>query len=267
MNNCPVCSYVACPNSKGQVRTDHLRRHVLARHKTPVLDYVEADGTTTESVSPTLIIKKNKFGVYTRAFCFCCGSYLALLGTTSEVRFKNCKSHVCKQRQSRGGAAAKPVSSGEAKPARSILKIILNHKKFAGSKAQIEDEFGDLLDDPEADEIEDFVIPWMSDLYGDAKEAEPIRNKLKETISALNAENYKLQDMMEQLKTSSSAKEKDLTERLMILSRQVSEESSLRHAAEARLKLVQPGAPAPEPDKIELVGENNFVQWSLPFQG
>jgi hypothetical protein len=264
MNNCPVCSFVACPNSKGQVRSDHLRRHVLARHKTPVLDYIEADGTTTESVTPTVIIKKNRFGAYTRGFCFCCGSYLSLVGTTPEAKLKNCKFHVCKQRQARGGAT-KP--SEEAKPSRSILKTILNHPKFAGSRVKLEEDYGDLLDNPEADEIEDFVIPWMADLYVDAVEAEPIRNALAETISNLEKEKNKLEDFIEQLKTSSSAKEKDLTERMYALSKQVSEESSLRHAAEARLKGTPVAAPAPAPDKITLVDERTPVQWSLLYQG
>ena len=241
---------------------------MLARHKTHTLDYVDAALNTIERVTDNVIIKKNKLGNYIHAFCFCCGTYIQLGGIVSQMRLPTAKAHICKEKQSRGGVAAvKAPTSSESKPARSILKIILNHKKFADSKMKIEEEYGDLLDDPDADEIEDFVIPWMTDLYVDAVKAEPIRNSLKETISNLTIEKGKLEDYIEQLKTSSSAKEKDLTERMYTLSRQVSEESSQRHAAEARLKLLQPAAPAPVPDKIVLVDESKPVQWSLLYQG
>ena len=119
-------------------------------------------------------------------------------------------------------------------------------------------------DDPEVyDEIGDILEPILIEYV----KAGPIREKQSETITALKHENYLLQDQIEQMKSSAGGAEEDLNERLMELSRQLSEETQRRHAAEARLKAATVEAPAAVPDKIELVAENNFALWSLPYQG
>lgn len=241
---------------------------MLAVHKTHSLDYVDAEGHTMERVTDSVVVKKNKHGAYVKAFCFCCGTYINFTGLLAQHKLSAAKTHICRDRQSHKPGMSVPDGTPKpAKPPKSILKTILNHPKFAGSRAKLEEEYGDLLDDPEADEIEDFVVPWMADLYGDAVEAEPIRNALAETISNLKTEKHKLEDFIEQLKTSSSAKEKDLTERMYALSKQVTEEASLRHAAEARLKGAPVAVPAPAIEKIEIVDERTPVQWSLLYQG
>lgn len=112
-------------------------------------------------------------------------------------------------------------------------------------------------------EVDDILVPILIQYV----KAGPIREKQSETINALKHENYLLQDQIEQMKSSSGGAEEDLNERIMELSRQLSEETQRRHAAEARLKAATVEAPAAVPDKIELVAENNFALWSLPYQG
>ena len=112
-------------------------------------------------------------------------------------------------------------------------------------------------------EINDILVPILLQYV----KAAPIRERLSATISALKVEKDKLEDQVEQLKSSAVGAEEDLNERIMDLSRQLTEETRLRHAAEARLKEKSVVVAAPKPDKIQIVGENSFVQWSLPFQG
>jgi len=114
------------------------------------------------------------------------------------------------------------------------------------------------------DEIEDVLIPVLIE----AAKSAPQREQLSNTIKDLRIELDQKEDAIDMLKSSNAATVESLQQQLMELSRQVSEERVRRHRAEKELGCqTKEEAPAPARDTIQLVGGNDYTQWSLPFQG
>jgi hypothetical protein len=303
-NICPLCPFKACPNSKGAERSDGLRRHVQNVHKTPTLDYVDPAGSTVELATPTLVVKKKANGRYGNGYCLACGCYIKLvLKYTDECWLAILKQHQCKPKQARGAkkpstAGPKPVASApvaSAAPASTIC-IVDRLKKFKALtsldlegmvKARLrvversqeppsedegyENSDGEMVYDDEPkvhkievyDEIDDIIAPLLI-CYS---KTIPQREAQSATISNKNQEIMQLEDKLEMAKNESGREIRDLKERLLVLSKQVSEETSRRYAAEARLKLLQAEVPAPAPDKIQHLDGSNPAQWTLQYQG
>lgn len=113
-------------------------------------------------------------------------------------------------------------------------------------------------------EYDDIILPCFNELA----KAAPQREQLKETIKALRHEIGTKDDLIEQLKSSANCNVEDMQERLNSLSKELTEERSLRHRAEKELLTLQgPAAPAPAPDTISHQGGNEFEQWTLQYQG
>jgi len=305
-NICPLCPFKACPNSKGATRSDGLRRHVQNVHKVPTLDYVDAAGSTVELLKPTMVVKKRSTGRYGSGYCLACGCYINfMMNYSNDDRLAILKQHQCKPKQARGPRATKAAPKVAAAPKEAVAAapapvasvcIVDRLKKFKALtsldldgkvKARLrkversqeppsedegyENSDGEMVYDDEPkvhkievyDEIDDIIAPLLI-CYS---KTIPQREAQSITIAGKNNEIMQLEDKLEMAKNESAREIRDLKERLMTLSRQVSEEATRRHAAEARLKLLQPAAPAPAPDTIQHLDGNSPVQWILPYQG
>lgn len=305
-NVCPLCPFKACANSK-TIRSDGLRRHVQNVHKVPTVDYVDAAGSSVQLVTPTLVVKKKVNGRYGNGYCLACGCYIkCTMNYANEDWLAILKKHQCKPKQARGpkkpSTGTKPVVSAPVSsvttpmPVVSLVSVVDRLKKYKALmsldleglvKARLreversqeppsedegyEDSDGEMVydDEPkvhtieEYDEIHDIIMPLLVSY----SKTIPQREAQSKTISNKNMEIMQLEDKLEFAKNESAREIKDMKERLMALSRQVSEETTLRHAAEARLKLLQSAAPAPGPDTIRHLGGSNPEQWILQYQG
>lgn len=113
------------------------------------------------------------------------------------------------------------------------------------------------------DEYDDIILPCFVELA----RAAPQREKLSNTIKELRAQMDQREDATDMKQRELESTVADLKERIIEMSREISEERVRLHAREAHLKQKSAEAPCAEPDKIELVAGSDFSQWSLPFQG
>jgi len=113
------------------------------------------------------------------------------------------------------------------------------------------------------DEYDDIILPCFVELA----RAAPQREKLSNTIKELRAQMDQREDTTDMKQRELEGIIVDLKERIMEMSREISEERVRLHAREARLKEKLVEAVDEVPDKIELVGGSDFAQWSLPYQG
>lgn len=285
-NVCPLCPYKACPNSKGAVRSDGLRRHVQAMHKTPPLQYVDPAGSTIELISPTLIIKKKSNGQYGNGYCLACGCYVCFaFRYSSEQRLANVKHHICKPKQVRGPrkpstqpkpVTAAPVAAGAPVASVSFLDLLKKDERLAAlrfgeweeqqrNRIEEQNENAELNEEePEVyDEWDSVIVPKLKGLMIAAAKSDKLSTACKELRHEIDAK----EDEKDMLKREIAAEKEEMQARLNEMARQLSEERMLLHAAQARLKQELEVAPAPGPDKIQHQGGSDVSQWSLPYQG
>jgi len=127
----------------------------------------------------------------------------------------------------------------------------------------LEAEDDDEIEIETFDEYDDIIMPCFVELA----RAAPQREKLSNTIKELRAQMDQKEDAADMKQRELERTIADLKERVIEMSRDISEERVRLHAREARLKEKSAEAVSQEPDKIELVGGSDYVQWSLPYQG
>ena len=143
-------------------------------------------------------------------------------------------------------------------------------KREEERRAAIEEanEYLEEGDEPEVfDEYDEIIGPCLVEL----SKTVPQREQLTNTIKSLRADLDKKEDELDMIKRQKNAEIEDLKERLKAMSIQLTEERlTLRDEIQqlkARLPPEEEEPVVEVTDTIQLVVENNYQQWSLPFQG
>lgn len=100
--DCPCCSHSA-GSAGGIVRSDNVRKHVIAKHKEIPWGFVDSGGYALTLVTPLLGIKYNpvtkRHGDY--GYCFKCYSYICCSGTSASSKLASVSAHTCAAKQER----------------------------------------------------------------------------------------------------------------------------------------------------------------------
>ena len=143
---CPICPYGAPTNAAGQVRTDHLRRHIKAKHPASSdITYVSVGGFTNVKLSPSLYIQTHA-GKYEDGFCLECGSWISLNGLGQANRPIRVQQHVCKEVQQREYRAK--IVNGKVVVSEKTMSNSMLYKEL---KAVGADDWIELADDHDID--------------------------------------------------------------------------------------------------------------------
>jgi len=141
---CPACHYLAPENKKtGQLRTDHLRRHILAKHPASEDAYPGVQGFENTKITKSLYLR-GKGGKYEDGFCLDCGSWVSLQGIAQAHKAEAMRNHTCREKQVREYMNKLTANTDQEPAAYAQEKVLLKVFKQNGAEDFI--EYKDNLD-------------------------------------------------------------------------------------------------------------------------
>ena len=141
---CPACHYLAPENKQtGQLRTDHLRRHILTKHPACEDAYPGVQGFENTKVTNALYLR-GKGGKYEDGFCLDCGSWVSLHGIAQAHKAEAMRNHTCREKQVREYMNKLTADTKQEPAAHAQEKVLLKVFKQNGADDFI--EFKDNLD-------------------------------------------------------------------------------------------------------------------------
>lgn len=143
---CPACHYLAPENKKtGQLRTDHLRRHILTKHPACEDAYPGVMGFDNTKITNALYLR-GKGGKYDDGFCLDCGSWVSLHGIAQAHKAEAMRNHTCREKQVREYMNKLTANTDQEPAAHAQEKVLLKTFKQNGA-----DDFIELKDNLDFD--------------------------------------------------------------------------------------------------------------------